>query len=65
MIFVTTTNQVTKGEKLLQLQRQKEHNYRHHQEELTTIVFLLIPFFKGEKKNYGLFLCNRLNELQI
>ena len=61
LILQAKTLKITK---LLQLQNQREHNYWHYQGELTTTIFLLVPFFK-EKWNEILFLCNGLNGWQI
>ena len=51
-------------EKLMWLQSQRNHNCRHLQWEITTVVFFLVPFFK-EKWNYKLFFSNGLNKFQI
>ena len=51
-------------EKLMWLQSQRKHNCQHLQREITTMVFLLVPFLK-EKWNYKLFVSNGLNKFQI
>ena len=61
IIFATTASWVVKESKIITIESQKEH---YCQGKLMTTIFFLSHFFFF-KWNYGLFLCNRLKELQI
>ena len=62
IIFATTASWVIKESKIITIESQKEH---YCQGKLMTTIFFLSHLFKKKKWNYGLFLCNRLKELQI